>query len=511
MQQSFTKNYIYIYFFQFLSILLGFASLFVVVPSLSSNPTIYGIYSVCTSITVFLSYADLGFLGAGTKYAAEYYAQNKKKEEIEIIGFSHFILLIVVLLIAAIFLFLSFNPQLLIKDIEPGENADVARKLLLILALFSPTVVFQRMVQMIFNIRLQEYKIQRVSIVGNLLKISSVLFFFGNGRYDIVGYYLFFNIINVLVLITNIIQAKVTLNYSVFEILPFMKFSRPVFEKVKNLAFSTLFATICWVVFYELDSIVIGRTLGAEAVAIYAIGLTMIGFVRSIMGVFFTPFAARFNHFVGLKEEDQLKRFYMTVMQIMFFIVVIPLLSVAIMARPITLSWVGMQYEASIPVVIMLVLCNIMAFVSYPAGNLLIAKEEVKTLYVFNGIQPLVYWIGVASLISIWGVYAFPFFKLAAFLIAGVLYVAYSLRFLDMRLGTYLKMIFVPYIPAILSTVLILLPCRDLFATDKSTANLLYNGIIVVVTIAVAFGVSYFTVKPLRNYVLSILKKKSEV
>ena len=237
----------------------------------------------------------------------------------------------------------------------------------------------------------------------------------------------------------------------------------------------------------------------------------MIGFVRSIMGVFFTPFAARFNHFVGLKEEDKLKHFYVTVMQIMFFIVGIPLLSVAIMARPITLSWVGIQYEASIPVVIMLVLCNIMAFVSYPAGNLLIAKEEVKTLYVFNGIQPLVYWVGVASLISLWGVYAFAFFKLAAFLIAGILYVIYSLRFLDMRLSTYVKTILVPYFPSILCTVLILLPCRDLFASDKSTINLLYNGMIVVLTIAVAFGVSYFTVKPLRNYVLSILKKKSEV
>lgn len=508
MQRSFTKNYIYIYLFQFLSILLGFASLFVVVPSLSSNPTIYGVYSVCTSITVFLSYADLGFLGAGTKYAAEYYAQNKKKEEIEIIGFSHFVLLIIVLLISAVFLYLSFHPQMLIKDIEAGESEAVAHKLLLILALFSPLVVFQRMVQMIFNVRLQEYKIQRVAIVGNIIKISSVLYFFGNGRYDIVGYYLFFNVVNLFVMITNFIQAKVSLGYSFFEILPFLRFSRSIFDKVKGLAFSTLFATICWVVFYELDSIVIGKTLGAEAVATYAIGLTMIGFVRSIMGVFFAPFAARFNHFVGLHEEDSLKNFYMTVMQIMFFIVVIPLMSVAIMARPITLSWVGVQYETSIPIVMMLVLCNILAFVSYPAGNLIIAQERIKTLYLINGIQPLVYWIGIASFISKWGVYSFSFFKLAVFLICGLLYVIYSIRFLEISFFSFFKKVFLPYLPAIIGTAALLFPVRSLFADDKNMRFLLYNGLIVLCAIGVGFVISFFTVKPLRNYVLSILKRK---
>jgi len=508
MQQSFTKNYIYIYLFQFLSILLGFASLFVVVPSLSSNPTIYGVYSVCTSITVFLSYADLGFLGAGTKYAAEYYAQNKKKEEIEIIGFSHFVLLIIVLLISAVFLYLSFHPQMLIKDIDAGESESVAHKLLLILALFSPLVVFQRMVQMIFNIRLQEYKVQRIAIIGNIIKISSVFYFFGNGRYDIVGYYLFFNLVNLFVMITNFIQAKVSLGYSFFEILPYLKFSRRVFDKVKGLAFSTLFATICWVVFYELDSIVIGKTLGAEAVATYAIGLTMIGFIRSIMGVFFAPFAARFNHFVGLNEEDSLKRFYMTVMQIMFFIVVIPLLSVAIMSRPITLSWVGVQYEASIPVVTMLVLCNVFAFVSYPAGNLLIAKEKIKLLYVINGIQPLVYWIGVISLISIWGVYSFSFFKLLAFILCGIIYIIYSARFLEISIWSYIKNIVLPYLPSILIVTLLLIPASKLFAEDKSTRFLLYNGLIVLGAIAVGFIICFFTVKPLKNNVLSILKNK---
>lgn len=72
MQVSYTKNYIKIDFLQILSILLGFVSMFIVVPYLSSDQTTYGIYSVCISVTIFLSYAYLYFLGAGQKYAAVY-------------------------------------------------------------------------------------------------------------------------------------------------------------------------------------------------------------------------------------------------------------------------------------------------------------------------------------------------------------------------------------------------------------------------------------------------------
>ena len=86
--KSYFRNYLNTYFWQTISIVLGFLSMFIVTPYITSNPSTYGIYMVCMSITVFLSYADLGFLGAGQKFAAEYYAKGDRDSEVKIIGFS---------------------------------------------------------------------------------------------------------------------------------------------------------------------------------------------------------------------------------------------------------------------------------------------------------------------------------------------------------------------------------------------------------------------------------------
>ena len=61
MQQSYTKNYIKIYIWQGVSLILNFLAMFIVLPYLSAKPDIFGIYSVCISIAIFLAYADLGF------------------------------------------------------------------------------------------------------------------------------------------------------------------------------------------------------------------------------------------------------------------------------------------------------------------------------------------------------------------------------------------------------------------------------------------------------------------
>ena len=171
---NYRQKYLKTYFWQIISVALGFASLFIVIPSLSFEKEIFGIYSVCTSLTIFFSYADLGFLASGTKYAAEYNIQGKLNAEVRIIGFTAFIMVIVFLILGLGVAILGIFPKLLIPELVEGTSKyAISRALLLTLAISCPIIIGQRILGLIFTIRVEDYKFQRLSIIGNILRFDT--------------------------------------------------------------------------------------------------------------------------------------------------------------------------------------------------------------------------------------------------------------------------------------------------------------------------------------------------
>ncbi|MGE6353877.1 lipopolysaccharide biosynthesis protein [Flavobacterium sp. NPDC079362] len=484
--------------------------MFIVIPYLTSEPTVYGIYSVCISFSIFLAYADLGFLGAGQKYAAEYFAKGNREEEIKVIGFTNFILLIFLLLFSLGFFILSTHPQLLVRDIESVQQGNVASSLLLILAIFTPTTLLQRLLQMIFGIRMEDFIIQRSNIIGSVFKILSVLWFFRKGQYDIVGYFLFTQIINLIATLITLLIARKRYNYNFRGLFRSICFSKVVFAKTKSLAFASLFITISWILYYELDSVAIGKLLGANQVAIYAIGLMVLSFFRSILGILFSPFGVRFNHFIGHGDEEGLKSFYLQVVSVLAPIVVFPIIIIAILARPIVFSWVGSDYSESIIVIQFLVFCNILAFVTYPTNFMLIAKERQKVLYLINILLPFVFWIGIIVTIKFWGVYSFAIFKLIAFLFSAVYFYRLMIEYLDLRFINSLK-VFSSMLWPVLFLILTSFAIKDYLPEEKSKINLLVIAFFIGVLIMFSFGIQYFVSDNWRKQVRKILgqfKKK---
>lgn len=506
MQSSYTKNYLKIYSWQGVSLVLNFLSMFIVVPYLASSPTIYGIYTVCISVSIFLSYADLGFMGAGQKFAAEYFARGERREEIKVVGFTNFILLIFLLLFSIGFFFLSFHPGLLVKNLLPGKQETIASSLLLILAIFTPVTFLQRLSQMIFGIRLESYIIQRINIIASLLKIISVLWFFRNREYNIVGYFLFVQVVNLLASILIIIIARKRYGYDFMYLFKSIHFNKIVFFKIKTLAFTNLFLMFSWILYYELDPIVIGRLFGTNQVAIYAIGLTILSFFRSILGILFSPFDARFNHFIGLNDEEGLKGFYLQVVTIFAPLVVIPIITITLLASPLVLSWVGIGYTESIEITQYLVLCNLFAFINYPTSIFLMAKERIKELYFISAIIPVIYWGGIFLTYLDWGLKAFAIFKLAAFGVSAIGYYVIMIKYFKIDIFLSIKKFFYPMLFPLLFLIGASYVVINHLPVEKSKINLLIVATTAIFMMSIAFVIQYLGSPKMRNMLNNIIK-----
>jgi O-antigen/teichoic acid export membrane protein len=507
LQASYTKNYFKIYATQLGAIIINILSLVIVIPYLSSNSKIYGIYSLCISFTIFFSYADLGFLNAGYKYASECYAKNNKQKEIAITGFVSFILTVFVLIFAVLLLLFAYHPGWLINNISDEKDIYIAKNLLLILAFFSPTMILQRTLQIIYGVRVQDYILQSILIVINVLKICSVYFFIGKNEYDIVGYFLFCQAVTGVGLIFGLLYACKKYSISLKELATHIKFSKQIFLSIRRLAFSSLYVTIAWVLFYELDPYVIAKLSGAEAVAYYSIGLTCLAFFRSIFGTLFGPFTARFNHFVAMSDFNGLINFTKTVMCILLPAVVFPTLSLALLSKPFVFTWVGDKFNQSVGILGFLSLCNILAFISYPSSILSLATKRIKLLYLVSTMQLVVYWSGIALFFSQNGYIVFAWFELVCFLITGLLYLIFICRFLKTGLGGFIKQIIVPACLPVIVLLAILFSVRDFLPLEKSKLYLFEVVFTGMAAAGIATFIYYFTSSVFSNYVNQLLTK----
>lgn len=412
---DYRKNYIKIYFWQIISVLLGFAALFVVVPYISSNKIIYGIYSVCTSLTIFFSYADLGFLSSGVKYAAESYIREEHKEEVRIIGFTSFIMVSVFAILALAIVVLGFFPKLLIPELVDGsEQMRIARWLLFTLAISCPIIIGQRLLNLIFAIRVEDYKFQRMNIIGNVVRILSVFYFFGGGRYMIVEYYVFYQVVTLAVVLSALLYARKNYGYGLKDFFKAFHFDKEIFDRVKGLTGASLIMMLSSVIYYELDQIVISNVIGIEAVAVYAAALSVLQLVRSFNSIVFSPYPSRYNHFAGLKDYEGLTHFVKKMIVMFAPILIVPILSISLMSGPFIISWVGEQYVESAFLVSFLVLCFIFNFILDPVNQYFVATENNKVLIRFGILLPVVFWIGVLLMLNSMGTKSFAIMKFVA-------------------------------------------------------------------------------------------------
>jgi O-antigen/teichoic acid export membrane protein len=481
--------------------------MFIVVPKLSEMPNIYGIYTIAITTSIFFYYADFGFIGAGFKYSSEFFGKGDRKSEIEIIGFSGFILFIFLSMCAIGIFVLAKNPQIIFKGIEDQKELAVASSLLSILSLSFPIVLIQRLLRIIFGIRVEEYIFQRLSIAGSIIIISSVFYFFSVGNYNIVGYYLFFHLVNLIVCILAILIAKTRYQYDFYLLYRSFKFSKRIFRNTIKMALVTFCSSIAHVLFYEIDSLVIAKFLGAHFVAIYAIGFTIQSFIRNLAGTIYGPFSARFNHFIGANNIAGLKSFYQTIASISIPIIVLPIVSILMLMQPFILCWVGDTYKSSILIAQFLVACFLYSFLVNPASSLIIAQEKYRMLYFFSFIPLIIYWTGILFTFPSLQLTSFAIFKFVGLTVTAIIAFIASYQLLrGDTFNTYKSAVFHLFLPCVFM-ILTLTYLTEYLPVEKSKLNLSYVTGVGAIVSGIGLFLYYLSSQPFRYIINQSIKK----
>ncbi len=504
MQASYTKNYIQTYIWKALSFVVGFLSLFIVVPFLSSNKELYGLYTFCASFQLYLSYADIGFLSAGQKYAAECFAKDDREGETKIFGFVGFILLCLIVPFSIFLCYAAFNPSIVITDLSL-ENIPVVRLLFLTIAIVSPIqVLLQRVSQSVLTIRVKEYVSSRIDIIGSLVKIGSVLFFFTGGRYMICEYFLFINCVTIVCCLITISIIKRTENYHFRDVVKSIKWSKPIFDQIKYLAFSSLGATVAWLLYYELDLIYIGKLFSITDVAYYSVCFTLLNFIRNISNIIYGPYSQRFNHFVALNDESSIKKMLHTIVKNTYPLYVFGCCLLSSISFYFIMLWVGKEYMPSVPILSVLAFFFAFQFISQPAGYLAIAKEKYTVINV-QSLGMSVLFLALVFILRATGIglMSFVIAKVSIAVLQGIYLAIFLSKTINLwdAIKSYL-----PQVVISTATICVLMQfvLGQLYPSpDKSTVGLV--GLIFICAFAlILFGlVVYATNKSAREFVLS--------
>lgn len=504
MQASYTKNYIQTYIWKALSFVTGFLSLFVVIPFLSSNKELYGLYTFCASFQLYLSYADIGFLSAGQKYAAECFAKEDRAGETKIFGFVGFILLCLIIPFSILMCVAAYKPGMIITDLSP-ENISVARWLFLTIAIISPIqVLLQRVSQSILTIRVKDYVASRIDIIGSVVKIGSVLFFFTDGRYMICEYFLFINCVTIACCLITISIIKRTENYRFRDVIKSIKWSKPVYDQIKYLAFSSLGATVAWLLYYELDLIYIGKLFSITDVAYYSVCFTLLNFIRNISNIIYGPYSQRFNHFVALNDEHSIKRMLHSIVKNTYPLYVFGCCLLSSISFYFIMLWVGKEYMPSVPILSLLAFFFIFQYISQPAGYLAIAKEK----YTIINVQSLGMSVLFLALVFILrttgiGLMSFVIAKVSIAVLQGMYLTFFLSKWINIwdAIKTYLPQVI---ISTFFICVLMYFGLGKLFPyPGKSMTGLILLLICCFVAFIVYVLVVYATNKSMRQFVLS--------
>lgn len=317
----------------------------------------YGLYSTVSAAISMLSLLNLGFSSSYVRYYSQYKAKEDARSIDKLNGL--FILIFGVIALIALFggLFLSSHLEWVFDEGLTDAEYRIAAVLMRLLAVNLAISFVATVFHCIISAHERFVFLKSVSILRTVISplVTLPLLMLGFKSVGMVTVTLCFSVLaDVILLIFCLTKLKVKFCFRGFE--------KGIF---KSLFAFTGFIAINLIVDqinFNMDKILLGRFIGTESVAVYAIGFTLyqyyVMFSTSVSGVF-TP---RVHRLVQENADNAAKRrvcltgLFIKVGRIQFLLLGLIASGIVLFGKPFIRFWAGDGYEEAYYVTLLLVL-----------------------------------------------------------------------------------------------------------------------------------------------------------
>ncbi|MCL6458246.1 MAG: oligosaccharide flippase family protein [Gorillibacterium sp.] len=351
----------------------------------------YGVYSLMGAFIAGLAVLDFGFGDAIVRYVAQYRAEQRKDKEMGLLT----LCMAIYAAIATISLLAGVGFYGLLDVIYSGKltvhELDTAKSIFLILLV---NITFSFFIGA-YHAYIQGYEkyavLNGISFVRLIIRISalSVLLLLGYKSLAVVAVD---TLLNVGMGSAYFLFAKRKLGMRMrlpareeqsVSKPPRFSFDRTLLREITRYSSFVFIGNLADLLFWRIGLLVLGALSGSKAVAVYAVGTTLISYFQYISGVINGKLLPRVTQMVTQGAQGAvLTAFCVKIGRIQFMLLGGILLGYQLYGREFIHLWVGSDYALSWEIGLILMLAMLVQMIQYPNVMILRAmkKDGLRTM-----------------------------------------------------------------------------------------------------------------------------------
>jgi O-antigen/teichoic acid export membrane protein len=334
----------------------------------------YGIWSLAFSIVAYLGLADLGMKQSVVRYISKYYALNDWKQLNQVYSTSMKIYFYIALIILAASAAIVFGLLPYFK-ISP-EYLRITQIAFLILGI--DQAVTYAMLPMVSLGAFHRFDITTVfHVAGRIAQTIGIIVILEMG-YGLIAMAIVVAIASTLdKLGVNLIRR---IKY------PEVRFSITDIDKEKmsmllKYGLYSFLIVGTWIIIFQSDSIIIGRFVSMEAVAIYAVAAAIITQLRGALNIISVPLVPAVSHMEAGQDFGRIMSFYNKAARYLYYVSGYACFAVLLFGGPFIILWVGEDFRPAIKILQVLIIAGAICFPQSIANSVLFGISRHKIAF----------------------------------------------------------------------------------------------------------------------------------